>query len=311
MQGGSYFVGGLAVRNGASIIWTNQTTFAMTYSGDNNIYDTPSIADQCGLIGPWAMVTYGENAYWMSTGDFWVWNGAPQQLPSDDIRDYVFLNINKNYQTKCVAGLVRNKKEVWFFYPDQTSTGENTAYVIYHTDSQSWSTGYVGYSMWRDSDLFTNPFAGTYDLFTNAVSPSWAAGMGTQMLLQQMEEGTNSTYQTYLVGAPLDVSNGDTNVGVFGFIPDFERITADLQVFITSQYYPEGPTNIDGPYDISASGATPRIDLRTDGKLVGFTITNSTSGVLPGPDPGDADLNASNWRLGLTRVEVQPSGARR
>lgn len=279
-QGGTYFVAGEPVQNGVSLFWSNRCTFEASYTGNNEIYSTPLLSDQSGLIGPQAKTTLGGIAYWMSDHDFWAWNGAVTPLPSDDIRDYVFTNINTSYQSRSVAGTNRAKKEVWFFYPSASST-DIDSYVVYHIDQGVWSIGKLNRTAWRDSDLFTQPF-----------------GCDPSGFLYQHEVGSDAAglpIDAYITFAPMDVSNGDKNVDMFGFIPDMQRQNGALTLTINVQDYPETAARSYGPFVLNY-GVNPLIDMRADGKMVGFTLE---SNVLNG-----------DFRLGLSRANVQPSGAR-
>ena len=281
--GGSYFVGGCAVRDGVSLLWSNRTCFQMNYSGDSNVYDTPQVADNCGLIAPHAAVAEGEDAYWMSDKDFWSWTGTAQSLPSDDIRDYVFKNINTAAQSKCCAGMNRAKREVWFFYPTGTNT-EPDSYVIYHIDQQCWSIGVLQRTAWADALLFTVPLAGD------------ASG-----LVYYHETGVDnngSAMDARILAAPIDLSNGDQNINAFGLIPDFERLTGNINFTVLTQYYPNDEAISDGPYVLTdVNNGASRLDLRSDGKMLGFML--------------ESDVMGGDFRLGLSRADVQPSGSRR
>lgn len=282
LQGGSLLIGGVPVTNGVSLVFTDRAVFTMSYTGDNNVYSTLMSGDGAGLLGPYAVAVQGAVAYWMSDRDFWTWNGSAQRLPSDDIRDYVFTNINKLYFSKSFAGMNRAKNEVWFFYCSAAST-EIDSYVIYHIDQGCWSIGTMNRTAWTDADYFPLPMTGD------------ASGM-----IYYQEVGSDANGQvldSYIEFAPADVSNGSSNVDVFGFLPDFERLSQPINLTINTRYYPQDANQESGPFTITANDTTPRIDLRADGKMVGFTLESAAIG-------GD-------WRIGVPRVDIQPSGARR
>lgn len=282
VQGGSFFINGLPVRDGVSLAFTNHSVFQLTYSGDTYVYDLVTIADRVGLIGPGAVVTEGGVAYWMSDADFWTWNGTVQSLPSDDIRDYVYLNINKSYAWKSFAGFNRGKKEIWFFYP----TGANTecdSYVIYHIDQGCWDIGTWGRTAWTDRELLNYPLAGDSGglLYTHETG----------------HDDNGNAMDAYITFADADVSNGDRNMDIFGFVPDFQRQTGNVSLTVLTRTYPQDSNTSDGPYTIADNASTPRIDLRSAGKLMGWKLESNVLG-------GD-------FRIGVVRVEAQPSGARR
>lgn len=285
--GGSYFVGGCAVTTGVSLIWTDRCIFQMSYTGSQEIYNTPLLGDNCGLISPWAVAVEGGVAFWMSDQDWWTWNGgSPAPLNSDDVRASVFqatgtqAGINRQQLGKVCAVLNRAKRQVRFFFPSSSAT-ENDGGMIYQYDQQCFSPLGYGRSCGTDANLLQTPMS--CDQF----------GM-----LYYDETGTDAN------GAPLpwmleiadmDISNGDRNVDVFGFIPNFEILSGSCQFTAQAAYYPDDTFQNDGPWPIVY--ATQRQDLRLDGKLFAFQMSGSGLGAA--------------MRMGVSRLDVQPSGARR
>ncbi len=288
-QGGTTFVGGLPVRDGVSLAVTDQVVIQMNYSGDNVVYETPSISENTGLISPFAIVAQGDAAYWMGDSDFWMWSGTVQRLPSDDIWNSVFQNINKLYLSKSFAFLNRARTEVWFNWVSAAST-EIDKYAIYHIDQGcfslgSWSdlSGSGVRTCGEDSRLFSYPMM-----------------MDAAGVLYQHEIGTDDNgfaLSAFIEAAPVDASDGNTNIDVFGFVPDFQRLSQSIALAITTKQYPQDADTVSGPYTITADDTTPIIDLRADGKMVGWLLASSAIG-------GD-------FRFGIPRVDIQPSGARR
>lgn len=282
LSGGDYFVGGVPVQYGVSLISSNTTVFVMTYTGDTEIYDTVPTATLAGFIGPLAATVMGGIAYWMGSNDFWTWNGQTAPLPSDDIRDYVFRNINLLQAAKFFARTISAKKEVWFFYCSAAAT-EIDSYVIFHTDQQCWSIGTLQRTAAIDLGLYPNPMSGD------------ASGV-----IYDDETGTDangSSLDAYVTFAPLELDGGNHWMDYFAFEPDFERQSGAITLNVLTRTYPNDSDTVDGPYTISPSDATPRIDLRGSAKMIGFKMESNVVG-------GD-------FRLGLQRIEAQPGAARR
>jgi hypothetical protein len=286
LQGGGFLVGGIPVGSGISLIFSNKSCFQMQYIGGNTVYSTPMLSDVAGLIGPGAVATLGGVAFWMSSNDFFAYTGTVQRLPSDDIRDYVFTTLGGNpgfnyeYAYNVACGSNRAKNEIWWFYPDASHT-ENNRYVIYHIDQQCWSVGLMSRTAWCDSHLFSTPYA--FD----------AGGFG--YIHEVGVDAAGSALDCYLTTSPIDISNGDAGMDVFGFIPDIERLSGNLALTIYTQQYTEDTPAADGPYTL-APGSPPRLDLRSDGKLLSFKLRSNAVG-------GDV-------RLGLCRVDIKPSNQR-
>lgn len=283
IQIGSFIVGGIAARDGSSLVLTNNCCYAFNYSGDTFIYDSTAAGRNSGLIGPLALTTYAGNAYWMSEDEFWTWNGAVQPLPSDDIRDYVFRNINKGQAFKCFAVTDPHFKEITFYYPTTSGGNEITSSVTYHVDQGVWSIDTKSRTSQVNNQLFPYPIS------SDALGNIWQEEFGT--------DANGAALDSYVVFNPTAVMKGERHCDVMGFMPDFERQAGDCELSVLTQTYPDDPQAISGPYTLGASDTDPLIDLRIGSTFVGYKIESNVLG-------GD-------YRVGLPQVDVNPAGARR
>ena len=280
LLGGNYLVGGVALRNGASLVFSDRNVFEMTYTGNQEVYNTSNVGDNCGLVSPTAVVAEGGVAYWMSDQDFWTWNGAASALPSDDVRAYVFqTNLNRQFISKCTAQMNRAKRQVRFFYPGQTST-ENSLGMVLHVDENCWSPLAFGRSCGIDAVLLNTPMS--------------ADATGTIYNDETGTDANGSALPTYLELGSLDLQNGDRNVDVVGFVPDFQTLTGTATFYSLTKYYPSQTANAQGPFYLTSTST--RQDLRGDGKLFAFKIQQN-------------DIGAT-FRLGLPRIDTSPAGVR-
>lgn len=279
--GGSYFVGGIGIRDGVSLIFSDRCVFQMNYTGNVEVYNTPQIGDNCGLVDPTAVCTEGGVAYWMSDQDFWSWNGGVALLPTDDVRAYIFQGgLNRQYLNKCTAILNRAKRQVRFYYPFGSSI-ENNAGMIYQYDQQCFSPLAYGRTAGADAELLAAPVS------TDATGRIYYDETGT--------DANGAALPTYIEVSDIDISNGDRNADIFGWTPDFQTLSGTIDLTILTKYYPSDTATIDGPYAITSD--TQRQDLRADGKLFAFALASNALG--------------ATFRLGVPRLDVQPSGARR
>lgn len=291
LVGGSYFVGGIAIRDGVSLIFTDRCAFQMNYIGSVEIYATPQIGDNCGLAGPVAVCAEGGIAYWSSDEDFWTWNGGVSPLPSDDIRDFVFNavdrnftddpgQINRKYSQRCAVTMNRTKRQVRFWYP-AGGNAENSFGVLFQYDAPAWSILGFGRSAAADAELLAVPVS----LDTTGI-----------LFFDEIGVDANGSALPYSIEmGPMDVSNGDRNADIFTFTPDFQYLTGDIDLTINVSFYPADIPTVDGPYTLTFT--TQRQDLRSNGKLFGFELSSDALG--------------GNFRLGVPRLEVNPAGARR
>lgn len=285
--GGSFFVGGVAIRNGVSLILTDRCAFTMNYMGGQEVYATSQAGDNCGLISPTAICAEGGMAYWMSDVDFWSWNGGAQPLPTDDIRAYVFgqpgvpsaAALNKQQTGKCTVALNRAKRQIRFWYPSGSMI-ENDVGVIYQYDQPCWSLMNFGRAAGADAELLPQPVS------TDTAGHIFYDEIGVDANGEPLGYNLELGYS--------DISNGDRNADVFGFIPDFQRISEITALTVRTIDYPSDAPRETGQFVIT--GATGRIDMRADGKAFSLSL-----GMI---------LLGATFRLGIPRLDVQPSGAR-
>lgn len=282
LQGGSTFIAGAATRNGTTLLFTDKAVFQASYVAGTYIYNTPMLSDNTGIIGPHASVAIGDVVFWMGSNEFWQYNGTVTSLPSDDIREYVFSDINQDKSWKAHAGTYLNNKEVWFFYPSANSDVCDK-YVIFHTDSDCWSIGTLQRSSWIHDDLFVKPFATTED--------------GKIFVQETGKDDDGKPLPWLLETSDTDIDSGSMNCDVFGFIPDFERLVGNAYITINTILYPLSPIDSDGPFSIDDSLPNERVDLRSSGKAFSFSLSGEGLGC--------------DYRIGVCRIDYQPSGARR
>lgn len=278
LQNGNYLVNGMSIRSGLSIVFTNTNPYDFTYTGDDNIYASNPSGSKCGLVGPLGCTVLGDVGYWWGTNDLWMWDGSTTRLPTDDIRDYVFQDINLVQAAKFVCGSNTAKNEVFFAYCSSASS-EIDRYVLYHVDMRCFSIGTLERTGWLDRELFAYPMA------TDASGYLYKHEYGV--------DADGSAMDSYITFSPMDIAKGQLIQDVTGFIPDFKRQTGAMTVTPLGRDRPMNSDTSYGPYDVT----TTIVDIRLGDRMFGYTLESNVVG-------GD-------WRLGLPSVEVQPAGARR
>jgi hypothetical protein len=98
-----------------------------------------------------------------------------------------------------------------------------------------------------------------------------------------------------ITSAPLDIADGAVSMDVFTVIPDFDTVSGTLDFYILTRDKPAGALTTDGPFEITSS--TTEVDVRVAGRQAAVKIGSNEVG-------GD-------FRLGMCRIEAQPSGRRR
>lgn len=283
LQGGSRLVNGTSYSQGISLVWSDSSMFIFQYTGADSIYDSRKIADECGLIGPHAFCKTDSMVFWMSNKDFHVYNGAMQSIPnSTDIGDWVFSNINDVHAIKSFALFNKQYNEVWFFFP--TTGTEPDTYVAVNLDDFSWVNGTVD----RTAAAKFSVGEGRPVLF----------GTDGYVWVHEVEDSANdgnNAMEAYIELAPFDFDNGNQLVDVFGFIPDLQRQTGDLSLYIYGKDHPRDDVVMSETVTILATDKI--IDLRIAGRQIGMKITSNEMG-------GD-------FRLGKIGLEVSGAGKKR
>lgn len=282
LQIGSYIVGGKAVRDGTSLVATNNCVYAFNYSGDQYIYDSTAAGANSGLIAPLAITSLAGNAYWMGPNEFWTWNGSVIALPSDDIRDFVYDNLNKAQAYKCFVATNAAQKEVTFYYPSNASN-EIDSNVTFHIDQSCWSINDKIRTSQVDATLFQYPIS------TDASSNIWFEEYGV--------DANGAAMQAYIVYNPVAPAQANNIIDVMGFMPDFERQTGDVELTVLTQNYPEETAAEDGPYTLADDASNSILDLRLSARLLGYKLNSNSVG--------------GNFRTGLCQADLNLAGSRR
>ena len=284
LEGGEPIVGGRAFRDGVNLIWTRQSLWTRTFTDRQPFWNTKRRGVGMGLYGPHAHVEYGSLIYWMSDGDFYYFDGlSARPVPnSEDIRAYVFGDINTLQRDKAWGMTIRDHNEVWFFYVSG-SAGEIDRYVIYYPLKGYWSHGSLARTAGVDRLVFEYPLMlGTP---SSGVSKIYEHELGTD------DDGAALT--KYIKSAPLEiVPGGETRADVFQLIPDFKDQAEDVTITVEAKDKPNSTAETFGPY--TAETTTEAIDTRISGRQLALTFTSAAVG--------------GKFRLGDFRADIQPAG---
>ena len=255
----------LAGRRTASqtLLFTDEDVHAATYIGLPYVYKVKQVGDNCGIVGPNAVVVLGNTAYWMGRKQFFKFDGVVIPIPSD-VADYVFGDIAMAQRYKITAWAVPEYNEVWWFYPSASSV-ENDRYVIYNVAEGHWAVGKLGRNAGVPSGVLSFPVL--LD----------AAGK-----LYQHEVGDNrGTEVPYVESGPIEVGSGEQFLDMQSLIPD-EKTLGDTSVSFYVGNYPTDQENVFGPYSL-ATPTTVRFQARQ--MRVRFQEVRQTS-----------------WRIGVPRL---------
>ena len=296
LSSGSSIVCGIKARQ-EILIWTDTSLYSMNFIGPPLTFAINLINEGAGLIGPKEVCNSPKGVYYMSKKGFYYYNGSVQQIPCS-VQDYVFSDLNESQAYKCFAGLNEEFSEVWFFYPSlDDNTSEISRYAIYNYEEGTWSIGSLERYSWLAAGVLDKPLAG---------------GENGSKYIYEHEKGFNNDQSAmdgvFIESADIDIGDGDRFVFLKRILPDilFFNDTGTSQnpainVVVKRRDFSNQTLSTDSTSQITTSSTFTSLRSRARQFVLRFESDD---------DNTEADQKNYKWRLGSTRVEIQPSGRR-
>lgn len=233
-----------------------------------------------GCISPNGMIQNNGVAYWVSTNDFYIYDGTVRVLPCD-VRSFIFNNLNVQQAYKIYASLNTSYNEVRWDLPLFGSI-ENNYYVAVNYDNGTWHYGQNARTAGIDKGpVLTNP---------SMTDPN--------SIFFAHESGVNADglpMNAYVRTGNVQLANRNAFVYFKQVLPYFKFITGTVNLSVITQDTPQDPSPItSGPYPITAM--TERINIRARGDEVALLYEG-------------AGIDVS-FNIGTPQVEILPSGVR-
>lgn len=296
LSSGSSIVGGLKARQ-EILIWTDTSLYSMNFIGPPLTFAINLINEGAGLIGPKAFCNSPKGVYYMSKNGFYFYNGSVQQIPCS-VQDYIFSDLDESQAYKCFAGLNEEFSEVWFFYPSLTdNTREISKYAIYNYEENTWSIGSLERYSWLAAGVLDRPLA---------------AGENGSKYVYEHEKGFNNDESAmdgvFIESADIDIGDGDNFVFLKRILPDILFVndtgtsqTPAINVVVKRRDFNNQTLSTDSTTQITTSTTFGSLRSRARQFVLRFESDD---------DNTEVDQKNYKWRLGSTRVEIQPSGRR-
>ena len=297
LSSGSFIVGGIKSRQEV-LIWTDTSLYSMTFIGPPLTFAMNLVNEGSGLVGPKAACNAPNGVYFASKTGFYFYNGAVQKLPCQ-VQEYVFNDLDLGQAFKCHMGVNSEFGEVWFFYPSiEDGTGEISRYVIYNYEENHWSIGSLIRYAWLDAGIEDLPFA--------------SAQSESQQCVFQHENGFDD-YEDAMTGvfiesADIDISSGDSLAFVKKLIPDMAFVTESgistnpvMNIVLKRREFPGQSLVTDSTSQITPTTTFKSVRSRGRQVVLRFESDDDASAV---------DQKGYKWRIGSTRLDLQPSGRR-
>ena len=297
LSSGSAIVGGIKARQEV-LIWTDTSLYSMNFIGPPLTFAVNLINEGAGLIGPKAATNSPRGVYYMSKKGFYYYNGSVQKLPCS-VQDYVFSDLDDTQAFKCFAGLNEEFSEIWFFYPSVTDNEtEISRYAIYNYEEGSWSIGTLERYSWLAAGVLDKPLAAGEESSTKRI--------------YEHEKGFNDDESAmdgvFVESADIDIADGDRFVFLKRILPDILFVNQvgtsqdpAINVVVKRRDFNNQTLATDSTTQITPSSTFGSLRSRARQFVLRFESDD---------DNAVNDRKNYKWRLGSTRVEVQPSGRR-
>jgi len=297
LSSGSQIVGGLKARQ-EILIWTDNAIYAMNFIGPPLTFAVNLINEGAGLIGPKACVNTPSGIFFMSKTGFYFYNGAIKKMEST-VQEYVFQDLDINQAYKCHLALNSEFGEVWFFYPSiEDGTKEISRYAIYNYEEGLWSIGSLVRYAWIDAGVRNTPQATGVDSST--------------YYLYDHESGFNADSDpmdnVYIQSADFDFGEGETLAFIKRIIPDIKFVNdvgtspnGAVNVVLKKRDFNGESLSTDSTSQVTSSTTQSYVRARGRQFVLRFESDDDNS---------VGDRKDYKWRLGATRMDIQPSGRR-
>ena len=297
LSSGSSIVGGIKARQEV-LIFTDTSLYSMNFIGPPLTFAINLINEGAGLIGPKAAANSPKGVFYMSKKGFYFYNGSVQKIPCS-VQDHVFSDLDETQAFKCFAGLNEECSEVWFFYPSVTDNEtEISRYVIYNYEENSWSIGTLERYSWLAAGVLDKPLA--------------AGEESTTKRIYEHEKGFNDDESAmdgvFVESADIDITDGDRFVFLKRILPDILFVNESgtsqnpaINVVVKRRDFNNQTLSTDSTTQITSSSTFGSLRSRARQFVLRFESDD---------DNTDSDRKNYKWRLGSTRVDIQPSGRR-
>tara|TARA_R100001015_G_C4632630_1_gene196426 strand:+ start:141 stop:2204 length:2064 start_codon:yes stop_codon:yes gene_type:complete len=287
LSSGSSIIGATKSRQ-EILIWTDTALYSMQFVGPPFTFAVNLINEGTGLIGPKAAVTTASAIYWMSSTNFYTYNGSVKKIPCS-VHNYVYGDINFSQSFKFHGFSITEKSEVGWFYCS-SSASEIDRYVIYNYQDNIWYYGQLERYAWLDTGIEDYPRA----TFNN--------------YLFQQETGFNNDGSpmtgVFIESSDIELSEGNQFTYIQRMFPDFKFLSNEnggkVNVVIKTRNNPGESLSVNSTNSIAST--TGQVNLRARTRQAVIRVESD-----------DDDVNGNDsvgWRLGATRLDIKTDGRR-
>jgi len=297
LSSGSFIVGGTKSRQ-EILIFTDTSLYSMNFIGPPLTFAINLVNEGSGLISPKAMVNAPNGVFFASKTGFYFYNGSVRRLPCS-VQEFVFDDLDLSQAFKCFMGVNSEFNEIWFFYPSiADATGEISRYVIYNYEENHWAVGSLVRYSWLDAGIDDLPFSGA----------TTTAGECVFEHENGFDDNGEAMTGVFIESADLDISSGEAYSFVKKIIPDMKFVTDPavsnnpaMNIVLKRRDFPNQSLTVDSTTQVTPTSTFTNVRSRARQLVFRFeSDDDNTAG----------DQTGYKWRLGSTRIDLQPSGRR-
>ena len=289
---GSQIIGGLRARQ-ETLIWTDVAMYSLQFVGPPLTFGLNLVNEGVSLIGPNAVVNTPNGIFWMDKKGFYSYGGAVAPL-SCSVDFYVFSDINEQQSFQVFGFLNKQFDEVGWFYCSSSSDVIDR-YVTYNYVDQTWSIGQLSRTAWLDEGIEPYPRA------TGTVSNS--------NFLYKHETGFDDDGSpmdnVFIESADFDLGEGEDFQFIRRVIPDVKftgtGTNQTINMVLKARNYPGDTLTTDQTTPFTST--TTKIDTRARGRQAAIRFESDDDG-------NDGVREGLGFRIGATRLDLQPNGRR-
>ena len=293
LSAGSEIRGGIRARQ-EILIWTDTSMYSMQFVGPPLTFGLNLINEGTGMISPNAAINSPAGVFWMSDDGFYSYTGSVKKLPCS-VLSYIQEDLDLSQAFKVFALLNKEYNEVWWFYPAESDgTSEISRYVIYNYLEGVWSIGQLVRTAWVDQNVFAKPLA------TNS---------GVIFAHEDGEDDDGSPMDNvFIESADFDLQDGNDFAFIRRMMPDIRfygtNVTSggpQINMLLKTRNAPSESLTTRATKDISNN--TAQVHVRARGRQAVLRVQSDD-------DAATGNRLGVKWRLGYTRLDVQPDGKR-
>ena len=292
LSAGSSIVGAIRARQ-ETLVWTDTSMYSMTFVGQPFTFATNLVNEGVGLIGPNAAINTPKGVFWMDKKGFYNYTGQINAVPCS-VQNYVFSDFEEGQSYQVFGFLNKEFDEVGWFY---CSLGETVIdrYVVFNYAEQVWSIGQLTRTAWLDEGIFSNPMA-TYSSSDTGYLYNHETGN---------DADGSPMDNVYIESSDFDLGDGELFQQIRRIIPDVKftgsGTNQTINFVVKTRNFPADSLTTTATNACSSS--TTKIDIRARARQAALRVESD--------DDGSSGVRLGvGFRIGATRMDLQPSGKR-